>query len=153
MSLCRFLSSYISCEDDKLSIKDHKFYNLEEPTIKSAEGRMGIQLPDELKTFYNEIGYGFINRGSSAINRLIDPESVADIRLKEDVYEFDPDLDIYTDSNKLVFFEAVEGLYLSISLSNRGTSPIYYIDTKIADSLEEFLRKIDEEEDYFYNLI
>ena len=151
-SFC-FLSEYVSLENDE-SNKKHRFYSIEETTIKSAEERMGIQFPDELKTFYKEIGYGFLNRGSdSAVNRLIDPDSVADIRLREDVYEFDPDLDIYSDFTKLVFFEAIEGLYISIELTNKDESPVYYVDTKIAESLEEFIRRIDEEGEYFYNLM
>lgn len=64
----------------------------------------------------------------------------------------DPDLDIYEDSNKLVFFEAVEGLYFSISVEGNDKNAIYYVDTIIAESLEEFLKRLDQEGDYFYDL-
>lgn len=115
---------------------------------------MHISFPKELYDFYTEVGYGFLNRESdSAINRLIDPESVADIRLREDEFEYDPDLDMYEDLNKLVFFEVVEGLYFSISVDENDKNAIYYVDTIIAESLEEFLKRLDQEGDYFYDLI
>lgn len=122
--------------------------------IINAQARMHISFPKELYDFYTEVGYGFFNRESdSAINRLIDPESVADIRLREDEFEYDPDLDMYEDLNKLVFFEVVEGLYFSISVDENDKNAIYYVDTIIAESLEEFLKRLDQEGDYFYDLI
>lgn len=112
---------------------------------------MHIHFPRELREFYLEIGYGFFNCGShSKFNRLIDPESVADIRLQEDVYAYDPDLELYDDLTKLVFYEVVEGLYFSISVEDHA---IYYVDIKIAESLVEFLEKLDQEGDYYNELL
>lgn len=143
-------AKYITEKNNPSSAK-HNLYALEEQSVRSAEARMDICFPEALREFYLEIGYGFFNRGShSRFNRLIDPESVADIRLREDIYEYDPDLEIYDDVTQLVFYEVVEGLYFSISLEDHA---IYYIDIKIADSLEEFLRTLDQEGDYFNDLL
>ncbi|TWK40058.1 hypothetical protein CHCC20348_1464 [Bacillus paralicheniformis] len=46
----------------------------------------------------------------------------------------------------------VEGTYLTLVLEQEeenGICPVYYFDKKIAASLEEFLKKMDEEPDYY----
>ena len=82
------------------------FYALKENDLTEAEGRLGFSFPNELREFYLEIGYGFIrSNNGSAINRLLDPHTIANITLREDIYEFDPDLDdIYEDEDRLVFY-------------------------------------------------
>ncbi|AJO18540.1 hypothetical protein B4125_1836 [Bacillus paralicheniformis] len=45
-----------------------------------------------------------------------------------------------------------EGTYLTLDLEREeenGICPVYYFDKKIAASLEEFLKKMDEEPDYY----
>ena len=76
-----------------------------------------------------------------AINRLIDPLGCSDIRMREDIYEYDPDLEMYEtyEENSLIFFEVNEGAYMSIGLSD---GKIYFADKVIAESLLEFLQKI-----------
>ncbi|CEY48710.1 Uncharacterised protein [Streptococcus pneumoniae] len=50
-----------------------------------------------------------------AINRIMDPDTIADITLREGIYEFDPDLEgIYEEEDKLVFYEVNEGVYLTL---------------------------------------
>jgi hypothetical protein len=113
-----------------------------------------FQIPIELKIFYEEIGYGFFFRkNSSFFNRLLDPFSFKQINLREDFYEFDPDLELYEkyyDDNKLIFFEVCEGVYLLIDKEdNDGKNAIYYFKDKIANSLFEFLIKFDNDERYY----
>lgn len=118
-----------------------KLYPLSENKILDAERRMGIRFPNDLSYFYKEYGYGFVINEKGAINRLIGPGGCADIRLRVDAYEFDPDLEMYEiyEDKALIFFEIDEGLYASIGLDD---GKIYYADEVIADSLEEFLEKI-----------
>lgn len=116
-----------------------------------AEERLGITFPIELRKFYLEIGYGFI-KGSNvnAINRIMDLDTVADITLREGVFEFDPDLDgIYEEEDKLVFFEVNEGIYLTLNLNTLQQAHVYYFENKIADSLTEFIIKINRDSEYF----
>lgn len=67
---------------------------------------MGISLTNDLKQLYLEVGYGFIEGlSANSINRILGPGAVADIRLREGVFEFDPDLDeLFDDEDKLIFF-------------------------------------------------
>ncbi|ASB87999.1 hypothetical protein S101395_01489 [Bacillus sonorensis] len=91
---------------DFIKNSKHAFYALKENDLTEAEGRLGFSFPNELREFYLEIGYGFIrSNNGSAINRLLDPHTIANITLREDIYEFDPDLDdIYEDEDRLVFY-------------------------------------------------
>ncbi|MDG5471392.1 SMI1/KNR4 family protein [Jeotgalibacillus sp. ET6] len=133
----------------------HKFIRLQENELLDAEERLGFELPNELKDFYLEVGYGFI-KGSdgNAINRIMDPDTIADITLREGIFEFDPDLEgIYQDDDKLVFYEVNEGVYLTLDLNIPQQTPIYFFETQIAGSLEEFIRKVDEDAEYFRDMV
>ncbi|MBU8730734.1 SMI1/KNR4 family protein [Cytobacillus oceanisediminis] len=133
----------------------HKFIKLQESELLNAEERLGFTLPNELRNFYLEVGYGFIKGiNGNAINRIMDPDTIADITLREDIYEFDPDLEnIYEEEDKLVFFEKNEGVYLTLDLNTSNYTPVYFFGIKIADSLEEFIRKIDEDDEYFMAMV
>jgi len=133
----------------------HKFIRLQENELLEAEERLGFELPNELRDFYLEVGYGFI-KGSdgNAINRIMDPDTIADITLREGIYEFDPDLEgIYEDDDKLVFYEVNEGVYLTLDLNTPQQTPVYFFETQIAGSLEEFIRKVDENAEYFRDMV
>lgn len=124
------------------SLRDYcKLYDLSENQVLDAEKRMGIRFPGDLFDFYLEYGYGFVINTKQAINRLMDPQSCADIRLREDIYEFDPDLEMYEiyEDETLLFFEINEGVYASIGMND---GKIYFADQVIADSLSDFLKKI-----------
>lgn len=118
-----------------------KLYHLDENQILDAEKRMGIRFPRDLFDFYVEYGYGFVNNTKQAINRLMDPQSCANIRLRKDIYEFDSDLEMYEtyEDEAMLFFEINEGVYASIGMND---GKIYFADEVIADSLSEFLEKI-----------
>ncbi|MCY7816208.1 SMI1/KNR4 family protein [Bacillus haynesii] len=131
----------------------HEFYELKENDLIKAEDRLGFLFPKELREFYLEIGYGFINGNNNAINRFLDPATIADITLREDIYEFDPDLDgIYEDEDKLVFYEVNEGVYLTLDSNKTDKSSVFFLDKKIAGSLEEFIKKVDQNDRYFEDM-
>src|SRR5699024_7736682 len=101
---------------------------------------------------YLEVGYGFIKgQSANAINRILGPGSVADVELREGIFEFDPDLDAVYDEDKLIFFELNEGIYLSLDLQ-LVNNPIYYMDNKIAESVEDFFKKFINDNEYYINM-
>ncbi|COM08975.1 Uncharacterised protein [Streptococcus pneumoniae] len=74
--------------------------------------------------------------------------------MREGIYEFDPDLEgIYEEEDKLVFYEVNEGVYLTLDLNTPQQTPVYFFETQIADSLEEFIRKINQDTEYFVNMV
>lgn len=125
--------------------KENSFYPVTESEIKEVEKKLNLKFPRELVNFYIEVGYGFIKGSEFNINRIMDPYSVRDFRLRINDFEFYPDIEIYNEfeNEKLIFFEGSESALMSIDLNEKNSSPIYYYDIQIATSLEEFLRKIE----------
>ncbi|HDX9632023.1 TPA: SMI1/KNR4 family protein [Bacillus cereus] len=140
---------------DFIKNSHHKFFKLQENELIVAEERLGFAFPNELRSFYLEVGYGFIKGNNvDAINRIMDPDTIADITLREGIYEFDPDLEgIYEEEDKLVFYEINEGVYLTLDLNTPQQTPVYFFETQIADSLEEFIRKINQDTEYFVDMV
>ncbi|MCY8372869.1 SMI1/KNR4 family protein [Bacillus haynesii] len=147
-----FLNKYISEIDDPHNQnKKHVIYRLEDDVIE-AEERLENKFPNELREFYLRVGYGFIcNLDKTHRDRVMDPHSVADFLLDVDDF-IDPSIRELYPENMLVFFEVGEGSYLTLDLDQEeenGICPVYYFEKKIAVSLEEFLKKMDEELDYY----
>ncbi|MBC1227194.1 SMI1/KNR4 family protein [Listeria booriae] len=136
--------------DFLIANSEHKFYNVSSSSVQKAELDLELAFPKELLEFYNEVGCGFIKGSKGNINRLMDPISVRDFRMKEYDYEFYPDIDLYDDlEDELIFFEVDETVLMSIKVNDKDTSPIFYNDTKIAESLFEFLQLMAEDDNYY----
>ncbi|MGG3424115.1 SMI1/KNR4 family protein [Heyndrickxia faecalis] len=135
--------------------QENSFYPVTENEIKEVERELKLNFPEELANFYLEVGYGFIKGSEYNINRIMDPYSIRDFRLRINDFEFYPDIEIYDEfeNNKLIFFESSESALMSIELNENDKNPIYYYDIQIAASLEEFLRKIDENDKYYLELL
>ncbi|WP_230932782.1 SMI1/KNR4 family protein [Priestia sp. TSO9] len=107
-----------------------------------------------MRKFLLEEGCGFLQGSDYNINRIMGLSSIRDARLKVNNFEFYPDIELYEDleEDKLLFFEANESALLLIEISEEPHNPIYYDDIKIADSLEEFLKKMVEDDRYYIDL-
>ncbi|MGN4929645.1 SMI1/KNR4 family protein [Bacillus cereus group sp. MYBK14-1] len=148
-----FLKKYVVANEGVKSDKTPIFYPLKSEEIEEAEELLKMKFPKELKDFYKEIGYGFLEASDRFFfNRFMDPFSVSDFRLREDIYEYNPNIDGVDDEESLVFFEVTELNFLTIKFKEEnelGQCPIYSSSTKIADSLEEFINKMVENPDYY----
>ena len=127
---------------------------MKEKDLIEAEQRLGFKFPPELREFYLEVGYGFFKgNNENSRSRLMDPDTIADITLREGIYEYDPDLEgIYEEADKLVFYEVNEGVYLTLDLNDTQRNSVHFFDNKIADSLESFIKKVDEDNEYFFDI-
>lgn len=134
--------------------QDNQFYPVCEADIEEAERTLGLKFPFELRKFLLEVGYGFLQGSEYNINRIMGPSSITDARLKVNDFELYPDIELYEDleEGKLIFFEANESALLLIEISEEQNNAIYYDDIKIADSLEEFLEKVMEDDGYYVGL-
>lgn len=110
--------------------------------------------PYDLREFLIEVGYGFLRKTEYNINRIMGPDSIRDARLKVNDFEFYPGIEVYEEleEGKLIFFEANESALLLIDLGAEKNNSIYYDEIKIADSLEEFLRKVMSDDKYYIDL-
>lgn len=133
----------------------NKFYSVKIEEINELEKELDLNIPKELKDFLLEIGYGFINGSEYNVNRIMDTKSIRDFRLRKGDFEFYPDIEIYDEyeEDKLIFFEGNESALISIELTDDNPSNIFYYDVKIADSLEEFLIKIQEDDNYYLEML
>lgn len=133
----------------------NKFYSVKIDEINELEKELDLNIPKELKDFLLEIGYGFINGSEYNVNRIMDTKSIRDFRLRKGDFEFYPDIEIYDEyeEDKLIFFEGSESALISIELTEDNSSNIFYYDVKIADSLEEFLIKIQEDDNYYLEML
>lgn len=124
------------------------FSPIKKENIVKAEKEMGIKFPRDLREFYLQVGSGVVGKEKFAINRIIGPMGCADIRLRQDVYEFDPDLDMYEPYEKdaIIFFEFNEGVYALIGIED---GKVYYTNRVIANSLIEFFEKVAIGPDYW----
>lgn len=154
-----FLAKYKVASDREQDVNigrpwKHLFIPVQPFELLEAENELGYRLPEELDKFYLEIGYGFFHNNSDEdFNRFLSPDVLVEINMRQDEYEFDPDLDIYNDPGKVIFFQVNEGVFLTIDkYSKSSTSAIYYVTDKIADSLKDFLLKYDKDPNYLNSL-
>lgn len=135
--------------------QENNFYPVTENEINKVEKELDLKFPKELVNFYIKVGYGFIKGSEFNINRIMDPYSVRDFRLRVNDFEYYPDIEIYDEfeNNKLIFFEGSESALMSIELNENNRSAVYYYDIQVATSLAEFLRKIEENDKYYLELL
>ncbi len=163
--LKEFIYDNISDVEDGISEeKPHYFIKADREMandIKRLEDKLKIQIPLELKEFLENIGSGELFAGfpDEYIGQYVflDPQSILGI------YDEDEDLDNLFSSKRqlardyllnyhlLAFIDFSELSFLFISLDGeQGKNAIYYsVDTKIASSFEEFMKKIIDKPDYF----
>ncbi|GLO68090.1 hypothetical protein MACH08_38740 [Oceanobacillus kimchii] len=71
---------------------ENSFYPVSEYEIEDVETELNLKFPKELVNFYLEIGYGFIKGSEFNINRIMDPYSIRDFRLRINDFEYYPDI-------------------------------------------------------------
>lgn len=71
-----------------VSNKNNSFYPVSLEEIEEVEETLDLKIPKELKDFFLNVGYGFIKGSKYNINRIMDPYSIRDFRLKQNDYEF-----------------------------------------------------------------
>lgn len=131
----------------------HVFLKINKGEIEETERKLGKRLPSELKELYNELGYGFLCCGvGNNVNRIISPIEIYEFYAGISDYENDIRQDYYKDSNELIFFEVSADTFIVLNLQQQNTlgqCPLYYFDKKIADSIEEFIKLMDQKPNYY----
>lgn len=129
------------------SSKNNMFYKVNDQDIKDAENRMKLSLPDCIKIFYKEVGYGFLMGDKNYINRIMAPDDIADYVCNENIYEY-VDKSIY-EENELVFMHISDEDFLTIIYKGEDEGKILYFGQKIAESFEEFIKKMCSSPNYY----
>ena len=136
---------------DIVNKKGNKFYAVNEQMIVNAQNELGILFPKNLVEFYDEVGYGFLASEVDNFNRIMDPVSVCEFRLRNGQFENYQELDIYDNYERdtLIFFEVCEGYYLSIGFSKSNNGMIYDGKKVISQNLKQFLIDYQKDEKFF----
>ncbi|WP_088808998.1 MULTISPECIES: SMI1/KNR4 family protein [unclassified Listeria] len=135
---------------------ENDFYNVSKNEIVEVENQLGFTFPSDLIQFYTELGYGFVFEGDqNNDNRLMDPVSVKDFRLRKDYFAWLPDIEVYSlfEENKLIFFQINESAFLSIGFKGEAMNKIFYDDTCIAQNLQDFFKKMEVNNEYYLELV
>ena len=125
-----------------------------------VENQLEIEIPEELKAFYESIGYGFLWFGlkqKKGLYRILSPEEILDLYFEPDEEGILDDFITYRENawrnleeNRLLAFclFGEEDSLLYIGLMDGA---VYYLSSarKIANSLYGFLGLLDKEVDYF----
>lgn len=132
---------------------DH-FMSVTEDAIEEAEEILGFPIPEDLRTFYQKEGSGFLPcriRGNA--NVVFHPRTTVDFRRKKRTFEGLMCIDKYKPYNEkyLVFFEVNDFTYFSVPI-DPVKHGVYYMDQKIADSVQEFVDQMIKDERYFFHL-
>ena len=134
---------------DEVQQMKHSFLPVDTVRVHQAEEKLGFPLPQELKDFYMEVGYGYMHQAQdSNHNTVMYPLDVADAYLRKGEYDnnFLASTGLYEEPYKLLFYDALEGCFAWMDLrESKPTSSIYYIgeNDKIADSLLDFMLAYD----------
>ena len=149
MNNFQFLRENIVDKLESSNDKRHIFYRIDENEVTNAENIMTKKFPSQLKEFYLEIGYGFLCKDDKMhTNRLMHPSDIADYYCKDEVYNY-VDRDLY-ECKEMIFFDlGGEGDFLTLKLDEEDNGSVYCFGKKIADSLKDFLTKMDLETNYY----
>ncbi len=120
-------------------------------SIASAELLLGYRLPEQLRQFYLEQGYGFITRGKSgqsiSVNRICHPQELYEI-VTGNFEGLLPDFEAQPDT--LPFFERDTNLFLCHHPASDNPNAVHWMwGEKICDSLVEFFQRLVEDPDWF----
>ena len=130
----------------------HLFFALPEYQIQEALNAFS-PFPEELKTLYYEIGFGFMHRAKlGKFNTLFDPMTLIYTNKQINYFatpEIIDELKYYDIDKYLLFFKTAANRYLAIDRETvEGENTICYRGTAIEDSLYDFLRQVDYNPDY-----
>ena len=147
-----YLKTFIGAHDSP-----NDFYPVSKREIEIAEERLGFLFPSDLKTFFEEIGCGFLKigvddskRDPSLVNRFLSPKEIADILLDEDnmMRPYEGFL-----KGVMPFFDVGENTYLVLRPKSRTPNKVFWPDGKetIAETFHEFVERLHKNADFYRN--
>lgn len=150
MSEFDYLKRFVSKDES-----DHSnwFTPLAESAVDEAEERIGFRFPASLRSFYLEIGSGFLaaneagDKKTTSVNRFLTPGEVADLYLADSEL-MPPD---GFEPGELPIFEVGSDLFLVMRLAGGRDAGIFRMSgTKVADSFGDFVQRLYYEDPRYY---
>jgi len=115
---------------------------------------LGYQFPSELKTFWTEIGCGYLYPNDFVDNGLERPKTILDIYLNEGEWaNVKIDCNII-DKSELPFFLICDLDYITIGIEEgKNLGKIYRFGVEIAPNLTDFIQHIMQDVTYYNKLL
>ncbi|HBN22460.1 MAG TPA: hypothetical protein DD412_04410 [Holosporales bacterium] len=137
----------------------NRFHQLSLKEIENVEKRLGYKLPPQLRFFYDNVGYGFFRNNhdlsvtdNTFANRLLDPESAADIKLLGyDSGQILPSVKFAED--ELPIFEIADGgNFFVMKPQSDNPNAVYEFEggELVEESLERFIWRLYYESPLYY---
>jgi len=150
-----YLKKYINNNE----LMRNRFHQLTLDEIEDVEKRLGYRFPLQLRSFYQEVGFGtFQNNHDLSVtdntfaNRLLDPESAADIKLLG--YESGQILpSVKFAEDELPIFEVADGAnFFVMKPQSDKPNAVYEFEggDLIEESLERFIWRLYYESPLYY---
>lgn len=142
----------------KLDLYENGFFPVSEQEIRKAEQYTGRLLPSQLRTFYEEIGWGRLQTGrngskTSSSNDIASPDELVSILNGTSNW-----LMPYSQLQPgvLPFFQRDLDLFLCLHPNSENPNAVHWMwgeellsGGKICDSLVEFFQRLVEDSDWF----
>ena len=155
-----YLSGYITSIN--VTLLGNQFFKVIEDQITFCENKLNFKFPNQLRSFYLQIGYGFFkckiglqpnvdDKSTYYSNRLMDPQSIADILLLGyDSGQLHPEAEF--EEGDLPFFEIGEGRdFLLMRPKSDNPNAVYDMcGTLIENSFDHFIWRLYYEDPTFY---
>ena len=106
------------------------------------------KIPNELKKFWIEQGYGFIGKNENRPQRLLSPNEIIDFRNVAGDYCWIPDEEFYNSIKDKGFaiMEYSEDMFFWIGTQPDNLGKIFYFDRVICNSFDELIKKLENNE-------
>lgn len=122
--------------------------------------QLELDIPEGLRVFYQKIGYGFLwfhLKQKKGVYRILSPEELLDLYFEPEEEETPDEWITYRETawekleNNQLFAFCLFGEEDSLLYIGLTDGAIYYLSTahKIADSMDDFLYRLDQNVDYF----
>lgn len=161
-----YLIKYVKNKTEEITHNRNVFFSVSEEQIKQAEEELGVSFPGQLKSFYRQIGYGFLNYSNntspkydatSFTNLVISP--IAIVKWLKEVEENQIFAEEYgydlLEKGDIPFFNWFDYRYFIMKCNSSDPNIVWDIyGGKVADSFNEFIwRMYYEDPNYFEKIL
>lgn len=145
-----YLKEFIVDNEFEESGKKHTFFPLDENEVNLLSSSIEEQLPNELITFYKEIGFGyFYDKDECFYNLLMRPKAVLEYRMGTGEYVYAEEREFYGEFD-LVFYEIDSSTHIVVKIGGKNKGKVYLGKRKIANSVREFVEKLHKKSNYYF---
>jgi hypothetical protein len=133
------------------------FYTVSNEEATASARRLGFELPEQLRTFHREVGYGFFTTSFpehhgeryNYINRFLAPSQIADLLLGCDE-ELMPGEGF--DEGEIPFFEVGDRLYLVLRPNPKKPSQVCWpFGDTVSNDLVEFTKRLADNPRFYHS--